>query len=162
MAAVVLLAQPALDGCLVLSDPDFQGEESCTPSFVAQEADPPQAGTSRFPANPGDPLEFRGTVPMKSCALVKNYDGRVFLDGELKTIIQIPPNGEDVRDVAVLLSLSEVPPGCHEVELYVSQLFSSSPTDLKTPARAGDLAYFVWRFVNTSDPTDALTCGQPR
>lgn len=151
LLAVVPLA---LDGCLVLSDPDFQGQDECLPSFVNQEADPLISQTPRIPADATSPAEFRGSVPMKSCALVANYQARVFVDSEFKLDLAVPPNGTDTRNVSVVVDVDGLSKGCHQIHLYVSRRFAPAGSDFKQPERAGDLAYLVWRFSNDA------SCGE--
>ncbi len=148
----------ALDGCLVLSDPDFQGQDECSPSFVTNEADPLLWSTPRIPAQAGDPVEFRGSVPMKSCALVKTYRARVFVDNVLKLEQSVPATGTDSRNVAVVVAVDKLSKGCHQIHLYVSSRFAPAASDFKQPERAGDLAYLVWRFSNDANAL-AENCG---
>jgi hypothetical protein len=155
LAAVPL----ALDGCLVLSDPDFQGQDECLPSFVTNEADPLLWSTPRIPAQVGGPVEFRGSLPMRSCALVKTYAARVFVDGTLKLEQAVPPNGADTRNVAVVVGVDGLSRGCHQIHLYVSSRFAPAASDFKQPERSGDLAYVVWRFSNDASAL-AENCGE--
>jgi hypothetical protein len=148
LARILLLGVAVCSGsCLVVSDPDFRGQEDCIPFFVTQQAEPALASTERIPATPTDPLEFRGSVPMRSCALTKIYQIRVFLDNELQPESTIPPTGDEERPVSVLVDLSRTKPGCHQVEVLVSSSFT---LDARTAAKPDDLAYLVWWFTNTS------------
>jgi len=154
LAAVPL----ALDGCLVLSDPDFQGQDECTPSFVTNEADPLLWSTPRIPAAVGDPEEFRGSVPLKSCALTKPYEVRVFVDNALRKSGPVPASGTDTRNVAVVVNVAGLSKGCHLIHLYVSSRFALAASDFKQPEQPGDLAYIVWRFSNDAN-SPAENCG---
>lgn len=148
----------ALDGCVVLSDPDFQGQDECTPSFVTNEADPLLWSTPRIPAQEGDPAEFRASVPLKSCALVATYRARVFLDNVIQREIEIPASGTDTRNVSIVQNVGSVSKGCHLIHLYVSRSFAPAAGDFKQPERPGDLAYVVWRFSNDASSL-AENCG---
>jgi len=142
-----------LDGCVVVSDPDIQGQDTCVPFFLAHEADPSTSGAHRRPEISTDPAEFRASVPMRSCALTFDYETHVFVDDELVDISKIPPTGGEIRTASVLVDLAGLSTGCHRVELFVSTNFAN----FKTPERAGDLAKITWLVFN--DPNaDVSTC----
>jgi hypothetical protein len=143
----------ANDGCLVLSDPDFRGQDECVPFFLTLGADPSVKDRPRI-----EGTEFSGNVQMRTCALTKDYVARVFVDGALKLDQPIPPSGQETRDVPVLVDIRGLAAGCHFVELYVSSAFRPSGSDFTQPARAGDIAFLLWTFVNTTDATVA-SCG---
>jgi hypothetical protein len=149
---VIALVPTVLDGCLVVSDPEFRGQDECVPFFLTHEADPSTSLPLRRPETASDPAEFRATVPMRSCALVSNYKAHVFVDRNLKIIKTLPPTGTELRDVSVLVNIAdEVADGrCHRVEVLVSQNF----LDFENPARAGDVAKITWQFYN--DPNTTL------
>ncbi|MBI2389622.1 MAG: hypothetical protein HYV09_08500 [Deltaproteobacteria bacterium] len=137
---------PALDGCVVVSDPDFRGQDECLPMFLNLEADPAQSSTPRIPASPTDPIEFRGTVPLRSCALTKDYEARVFVDEEPRLSLKIPPSGGETRNVSVVVNVDRLAPGCHIVQVYVSSRFAAG--DFRQPERPGDIDYLLWNFSN--------------
>lgn len=149
MAALV----PAAEGCLVLSDPDFRGQNECVPFFLTLEADPSVRDPQRI-----EGTEFRGSVRMRTCALTLPYEARVFVDGEPKLFKSVPPTGDEIRTVPVLVDIAALAPGCHFVELFVSSKFRASGTDFSKPERANDVTYLVWTFINTTDATVA-SCG---
>lgn len=151
---LVLAVVPALDGCVVVSDPDFRGQDECVPAFVHHEAEPALADTPRIPANPTDPVEFRGTVPLRTCALTLEYEARVFVDQELRRSIRIEPSGSETRNVSVVVDVDRLTPGCHSVDVYVSSRFAAG--DFRQPERPGDLSYLHWRFSNDASATCAV------
>lgn len=156
---LLLALVPAATGrCLVLSDPDFRGQDDCVPFFITHEANPLITARPRIPANVGDPTQFRGSVPLRSCALTRDYTARIFIDGSIVSEVTVPPSGEEVRDVNVLVDVGLVPRGCHFVEVRVSSAFSPSGGDFRRPAREDDLAFLVWTFINDPDATVA-SCG---
>lgn len=143
----------ANDGCLVLSDPDFQGQDECVPFFLTHEADPSVRDFRRI-----EKAEFEGSVPMRTCALTKPYFARIFLDGRLRVLEQeIPPSGDELRTVPILLPIGDLAPGCHFVEVRVSSAFRPG-SDFTQPARPGDIAFLLWTFTNTTDAS-VLSCG---
>jgi hypothetical protein len=135
-----------LHGCLVLSDPDFRGQDECLPSFETVDASP-AVGTV-FVLGSGS-TEFRPSVPVRSCALIKAYYAHVFVDGLIRTQLEIVPSGGEVRTFTALVDLSDVDPGCHTVEVLVSSGFA--PTSLRNPLRPGDLAYVAWSVATSAD-----------
>lgn len=143
-----------LGGCLVVSDPDFRGQDECVPFFLAHEADPSTPGPHLRPESATDPAEFRATVPMRSCALTRDYRAHVFVDNTLRVIQRIPPTGNELRDVSILVNIGEESPGCHRVSVYVSTNFA----DFTTPDRPGDVAKIDWLFYNDQNST-AAGCG---
>lgn len=159
-ARLLLLAAAVCSGsCLVVSDPDFRGQEDCIPFFVTQQADPPIADKKLILASAGDAPEFRGTIPMRSCALIKNYEMRIFLDGAWQSLATVAPTGDEERNVSVLVNLpSGGKRGCHEIEVYLSTRFSA--IDPRVPENPDDLAYVLWRYADTTDAKFA-NCGLP-
>ncbi|MGZ3417346.1 MAG: hypothetical protein ACXVEF_22555 [Polyangiales bacterium] len=162
LTRVLLLGAAVGSGsCLVVSDPDFRGQEDCIPFFVTEQAVPAPNATTRIPASPGEPLEFDGNVPMRSCALTKTYQMRVFLDNVWQYAQDVPPTGDEARPIAVILDMTGRAAGCHQVEVLVSTRFASG-TDPKTTDRADDLAYMVWWFSNdTTGNVKFKDCGSP-
>lgn len=152
-----MIAVPTLlGGCLVVSDPDFRGQDECVPFFLSYEADPSTSPAHRRPESPTDPAEFRATVPLRSCALTTDYTAHVFIDNVLRVIKKIPPTGSELREVSVLVDIGNEDPGCHLVEVFVSSNFA----DFKTPERPGDVAKIDWLFYNVAGAS-AEICGTP-
>jgi hypothetical protein len=149
MAALV----PAGEGCLVLSDPDFRGQNECVPYFLTLEAVPSVRDRPRI-----EGTEFRGSVPVRSCALTQPYEARIFLDGVLVRFAQIPESGSEIRPLSVFFDIQGLAPGCHFVEVFVSSKFRASGTDFTKPERADDVTFLLWTFLNTTDATVA-SCG---
>jgi hypothetical protein len=157
VARILLLCAAVGSGsCLVVSDPDFRGQEDCIPFFVTQQASPALTAKTLILASSASALEFRGDVPMRSCALTKTYEMHVFLDDDWKRLDTVPPTGEEERNVTALVDISRAKPGCHQVEVLLSTRFSSA--DPKAPERANDLAYLTWWFANDSN-TKFEQCG---
>src|SRR5579859_5442351 len=86
LALMVLVA--AIGACVVNpSASQFSSQDSCPPYFLVDQAtqptnvieviDPSQVGVS-----------FTATVPIRSCAIAKNFIGRTFLDGQKNFFIQ--------------------------------------------------------------------------
>jgi hypothetical protein len=149
-ARLLLLASAVCSGsCLVVSDPDFRGQEDCIPFFVTQSADPSVSDTSVILTSAGELPRFKGSVLMRSCALTKTYQMRVFLDGGLVHLDDVPPTGEEQRPVTALVDFSGALPGCHDVEIYLSTRFTA--IDPRQPERQDDLAYILWRFADTGN-----------
>jgi hypothetical protein len=156
-ARLLLLCSAACSGsCLVVSDPDFRGQEDCIPFFVTAEAEPAVSDKTVLLASTGEVPDFH--IPMRSCALTKTYEMRVFLDGVPTRFDQLPPTGEEERPVTVVVDLSTSKPGCHEVEVYLSTRFSA--VDQRAAERPSDLAYVLWRFTNDSN-AKFTKCGSP-
>lgn len=158
---LLLAFVPAATGsCVVLSDPDFRGQDDCVPFFITHQAQPLVSDRPRIPENPGDPEAFRGTVPLRTCALTKTYEARVFVDGSFRSSQRVEPSGTEVRPVSVLLDVGQpkLVGGCHFIEVFVSSEFSPSGTDFRRPAREGDLTFLLWTFINDPDAT-AASCG---
>lgn len=156
--------------CVVNPAPTpFQDPTQCPPYFVPDQADPhinkfkiidPSTGTAQFQAS----------VPIKSCALSKQFIGRVFVDGNHSSFIQetvFQPTGTDTRSaiISVPISGSEtLTEGCHIIELLASSAFA--PGEVRQPAQSGDLAYVVWFvYVHATKPgvtdTTIPECPQP-
>ncbi len=135
-----------LDGCVVVSDPDIRGQDTCVPFFLTHEADPSTSGAHRRPESSTDPAEFRASVPMSSCALTRDYETHVFVDDELVDISKIPPTGGELRTASVLVDISGLT-GCHRIELFVSTNFA----DFKSPERPGDVAKITWTIFDKPD-----------
>jgi len=148
------LATAACTGsCLVVSDPDFRGQEDCVPYFVTNEAEPLLNVKTRVSTN-----RFDGNVPLRSCALAKTYELHVFLDGAQHSAPSVDPNGSDERPVTIGVDLTSVQPGCHQVEIYASSKFDANDPRKADPDKPRDLAYLVWWFADTSD-TKFEECG---
>ena len=154
---LLLALVPATSSCLVLSDPDFRGQDECVPLFITHQAQPLVTSRRKIPESPGDPLQFSGTVPLRSCALTKPYYARVFVDGVNVRNQEIVASGTEIRPVEVLVDAGNLPGTCHQVEVFVSSAFASTG-DLRTPARQSDLAFILWTFITDADAT-AGTCG---
>lgn len=150
--AVMTALVPASGGCLVVSDPDFRGQDQCVPSLLLLEANPSVRERPRI-----EESEFSGTVPMRSCALTFDYEARIFVDGSLVQFQRIPPNGLEIRDVPVLVDIKRLRPGCHVVEVFVSSQFRGG-SDFITPERKDDIAFISWTFLNDTDASVA-SCG---
>ncbi len=133
--------------CLIVSDPDFRGQDQCTPSLLHHEADPETASTAPLE----DPFAFRASIPLRSCALTRTYIAHVFADGILERIVDVPPTGSETRTVTVLFDVGALEAGCHQVEVYVSSRFSAG--NLKVPERPDDVGYVAWWFANSPDAT---------
>jgi hypothetical protein len=144
--------------CLVVSDPDFQGQEDCVPYALNHEADP-ELGSwiNLVPDASATERTFRALIPISTCALAKEYTARVFIDNLLLKIIPVPPTGTERREVSVLVDIVNIglAPGCHKVELLVSGQFAA---DLRAPARPDDIAKAVWLFYDDPNVTPA-SCG---
>jgi hypothetical protein len=131
----------------------FSSQDSCPPYFLAdQSTQPTNVIKTIDPTQPG--AEFTATVPIKSCALAKNFIGRTFLDG-LNFFIQedvFLATGADTRPATITIPvLGTLSDGCHRIELYASSGFA--PGDVRAPATPGDLAYIMW-FVYVHKPGD--------
>lgn len=140
----------AVSGCLVVSDPDFRGQDECLPFFVNQAAVPPI--TAPTLVETGDTITFEATVPLQTCALTVQYEMRVFVGGQVRMIEEVDPTGSETRPISIVqdISLSEdLEDGCTTVELLVSRRFQG----LRDPARPGDLAYVSWQVATSPDVT---------
>lgn len=144
------LVPATLSGCVVVSDPEFQGQDECDPFFLTQEADPSTSGFVRLTETTPDSDVFRASVPMRSCALTKNYTLNVFVDKNLRAQTTIFPTERDLRNVPIVVDVfpERANPGCHRVEAFVSTGFTS---DFRTAARPGDVAKITWWFFNDAD-----------
>jgi hypothetical protein len=158
---LLLALVPAATGsCLVISDPDFRGQDDCVPFFITHQAQPLVSDRPRIPESPGDPTEFRGTVPFRSCALVKDYVARIFVDGSLRSEQVVPATGSEERTLEVSIDVGQLPQtGCHFVEVFLSTQFAAVGADFRSPARRGDLAFLLWTFVDSTDATVASCRG---
>lgn len=151
---LLLALVPAATGsCLVLSDPDFRGQDECVPFFLTREANPAVSSREVLTGE-----EFRGSVPMRTCALTLPYEARVFVDGVFTVNQNIPPTGEELREVPVLVDIKNLSKGCHFVEVFVSSRFRASGSDFTQPERSGDVTFLLWTFLNDTDAT-VTSCG---
>lgn len=149
----LLAAALCLPGCVVLSDPEFKTEDECPPTLQMTEASPGYLSFPIIAAAPPKVFEFRATVPVRSCALTRALEARVFLDGSLLRSSELPPNGTSGRDLTVFVALDSVRQGCHVLEVLVSGRFSS---DQRQPVKAGDVGSGVWWFGVQEDATKPL------
>jgi hypothetical protein len=134
----------ALEGCIVTSAPTYSAPDQCPPSFVQNEADPPVSEFKKFDAT-AKSLEFDATVSVRSCAVTKQLEGRLFFDNKLTNNVPVIPNGALERTASFKLALEPSSAKCHKIEyLVTSQGFSGSASDFRTPAVQGDLASIVW------------------
>jgi len=140
---------PVLGSCVVASDPDFQGQDQCVPFFLEHEADPSTSVFSRLTETTAGSDVFRATVPMRSCALTKEYELHVFVDNNPRALTKIFPTERELRDVSIVVDITPERdnPGCHRVEALVSTNFQN----FRDPVRSGDLAKIVWWFSNNPD-----------
>jgi hypothetical protein len=155
LALVTTTVLTAAGACVVNpTATQFSSQDSCPPYFLAdQSTQATNVIDSIDPSQPG--AKFTATVPIKSCAVAKNFVGRTFLDGQRNFFIQedvFNATGTDQRPATVTIPvLGTLSEGCHRIELYASSGFA--PGDVRAPATPGDLAYIVW-FVYVHKPGD--------
>lgn len=148
VAAIATAPGAPVLGCLVTSDPDFRGQEDCVPYFVVRDADPEITSTLKL--RDGALPELR--VPLRSCALVKRYFVRIFVDGLLFATAQIEPSGQEIRTLRIGdLPVGLLQPGCHQLEVYASGAFATERG--RDPVRDDDLAYIAWWFTTVDGAT---------
>ncbi len=139
-------------GCLVVSDPDFRGQNDCLPYFVNQSAEPTTTRPTVVTIGEDGRATFRASVPMQTCALTAEYEARVFVGGVAGEFSRIQSTGSETRVVSVVqdVSASAFDDGCITIELLVSRSFRGS---LRVPERADDLAYIAWQVATSPDVT---------
>jgi hypothetical protein len=81
-----------------------------------------------------------------------------FVPGDFFLESIVPPNGELARNVTVEVPLGQLQdPGCHRVEIFVSEQFAST----REPVEEGNLATATWWVATPAMPgstVDMLTC----
>jgi hypothetical protein len=162
---LLLAAVVTLPGCIVASTPVYSSPDDCPPAFVANEAllvlsdgrplppigDPaliacPTADTTAKVCDTSSPLELAATIPVRSCAVARTLEGRLFLDNRPVSQSILQPTGDVLRQVKFTISLQQMLLSCHKVEYFVTTQFASNGPNFHTPVKQGDLAYVVWLF----------------
>ena len=144
--------------CLVTSAPSYSAVE-CPPSFLNNEADPSVGEPRKYDINDTTaPLEFSGTVPIRSCSVANKLFGRVFFDNNLAAQMEINETGTTIRTARLTLPLKGKERRCHKIEFLVTNEWANGG-DFRTPKKQGDLASIIWWIDVTDGPWHSLdTC----